>query len=401
MVAAPEEVEVICKQCRYCGGEFLVSRLFKIGNAFKCAECNSSLVKLRKGFGAWPPATMNFKDMARDEQLKFFQGLRGLKSTKDVVVKAEQSMEMTATRRKEYGKGGKFMPLKYWETKGYDVDRIVKNSKPEDVDFDDVAGEVYRVPIRSEHDWSAVAVSKTASCSGGTRGRDLQSMRALDALELLNDLEPEDKAWCADDESDDDVSDEEKKDKKKRKSKKKGKKRKKSSSSSDDASSSSDSSSSEKKNKRKRGKQARKSGSKPSGARTSGGKGKCARSAIAGYEKEKKARERAEAKEAKEAHKRLAADKTLAATSIPKLAAAVADIEALLAGPLAINVPRAKITEVSKMKGKLLQKCEEAKECLVNETRLAFERQDVNNLLSEYKALKATWNQIVAVMKKK
>lgn len=112
--------------------------------SWRCSGCNSKIAQLQREFGNWP--TGAFKDVPHELQVEFY---RSCSSLHQMRAKVEELSRRYEKHEETFEQGGAFLPLSVWAVQGWDVDRIEKYSRPEDVIDDLVQGRTYRLRIRS------------------------------------------------------------------------------------------------------------------------------------------------------------------------------------------------------------------------------------------------------------
>ena len=138
-VAEPK-VSVTCNKC---GQDKLESECVKKGRKFLCKFCNTAASSLSRALGGMDST---FLDLPREEQQKFWSACHGA-SKAQMMTLYESKVSAKITQEQSQGTSGGFFPLGYYEKKGFDTQRIVAKSKPEDVQEHAVLGTVYRVHL--------------------------------------------------------------------------------------------------------------------------------------------------------------------------------------------------------------------------------------------------------------
>lgn len=114
---------------------------------YKCNACHSKMNLLSKSFGRWPPND-EWSLIPAEQRMAFF---RDTDSTMKALGGKARNMLMGFEENvHEYECGGEYKPLKSWGLLGYDEERILRNSKTEDRDYCEVAGDVFRVPVKKK-----------------------------------------------------------------------------------------------------------------------------------------------------------------------------------------------------------------------------------------------------------
>ena len=87
--------------------------------------------------------------MSDEEQAKFFKDCGAVRKRDDLAEFAKTVFETFTVEAKVYYNGGEFLPLRVWETRGFDPVAIEASSDPSDVMEHKVLGTTYRVSIVS------------------------------------------------------------------------------------------------------------------------------------------------------------------------------------------------------------------------------------------------------------
>ena len=119
----------------------------KTAKKWKCSVCASKITQLHDVFGSWP--TVEFKSMSDEEQGKFFKDCGAFRKRDDLAKFAKTMFETFTVEVKVYHNGGEFLPLRVWETRGFDPVAIESSSDPSDVMEHKVLGTTYRGSIVS------------------------------------------------------------------------------------------------------------------------------------------------------------------------------------------------------------------------------------------------------------
>ena len=88
---------------------------------WRCNVCNSKATQLHRAFGQWP--TEAFQGLGEQDQQRFMQDVAALNPGKANAVYQER-LENTQEESSWWGSGGEFLPLKVWETRGFDQEDI-------------------------------------------------------------------------------------------------------------------------------------------------------------------------------------------------------------------------------------------------------------------------------------
>ena len=121
--------------------------VYKTKACYRCSVCSSRITQLHDVFGTWP--TAEFKRMSDEEQAKFFKDCGAIAKRDDLAEFAKTMFEKFTVEAKVYYNGGEFLPLRVWETRGFDPVAIAASSDPSDVMEHKVLGTTYRVSIVS------------------------------------------------------------------------------------------------------------------------------------------------------------------------------------------------------------------------------------------------------------
>ena len=139
----PEET-IWCKFCKSLCSKNRARMCGKKQQEWKCSGCNSTLVKLNGVFGSWP--TPDFVELSEQEQANVFQETKGKKSA-ELQKMVEKKFNRFAREEKSWFEGGEFLPLSVWERRGFDPDRIERETKDCDKMFTPQLGQCYRVAV--------------------------------------------------------------------------------------------------------------------------------------------------------------------------------------------------------------------------------------------------------------
>ena len=81
------------------------------------------------------------------DRASFFRMVKGLPSGERMQVVHRVIAKKVSSDVNVRTEGGTFLPLSVWKSKGYDVERIMEHSLPEDIREHDVLGPCYRVKL--------------------------------------------------------------------------------------------------------------------------------------------------------------------------------------------------------------------------------------------------------------
>ena len=134
--------------CGTCGSNVHVSKARcrnKTAQTWLCHKCEVKTSTLRRGFGSWP--VDGFTKMTKEDQQAFFRDCKDM-GARELLKKAKEVMHITEDAEAQYYQnGGNFLPLKIWETKGYDQAAIKSRSAAGDIREHPVLGTTYRLKI--------------------------------------------------------------------------------------------------------------------------------------------------------------------------------------------------------------------------------------------------------------
>jgi hypothetical protein len=96
--------------------------------------------------GSWPPPEL--MQLTKTEMQKFLARSHNLSAKElEALVVEHMAKEYISTTMKSIG--GTYQPLSYWERQGYNVDAIVRNSPPENIETHAVLGTTYKVDLKT------------------------------------------------------------------------------------------------------------------------------------------------------------------------------------------------------------------------------------------------------------
>jgi len=116
----------------------------------KCNRCNSTCAKLNKAEGTWPTAA--FEALAPEDQTDFYRRAAEETKTENVVALMTSCLEKFQSRQFTWVNGGEYLPLAVWAARGFDAERILRTTLPDDIQENDQLGTCYRVRIYSKAD---------------------------------------------------------------------------------------------------------------------------------------------------------------------------------------------------------------------------------------------------------
>lgn len=156
----PEE-QVTCFKC---GLDKPLSGCTRKSKKYLCHQCNSAASTLSRAIIGGFDGKM-LSELDENAQQEFWRNAAGasksaLATLYHGTVRALKSQSVTDENR------GKFMPLAYWQRKGFDIDLIEKNSAPEDIENHPVIGMTYRVHIHGTADVRKKELAEEQQVSG-------------------------------------------------------------------------------------------------------------------------------------------------------------------------------------------------------------------------------------------
>ena len=109
-------------RCSLCAGPLLNLKcrlVNKTKASWRCSVCSCKVTQLHDVFGTWP--TAEFKRMSDEEQAKFFKDCGAVRKRDDLAQFAKTVFETFTVEAKVYYNGEEFLPLRVWETLGFDA----------------------------------------------------------------------------------------------------------------------------------------------------------------------------------------------------------------------------------------------------------------------------------------
>ena len=161
--------------CFYCGDQcehkqYLLKS--KKRNEFMCFKCNNKRIVLYKA-GEFPDTSA----LSNDDAKAFWSQMKNIQD-KGALLQLARSASLTKYNREETEnkEGSEWLPASVWATRGFDADRIVQLSKPENIKEDAVLGTCYRLEISSSYNkrkWGHAFQDQAAVVgpSAGERGQ--------------------------------------------------------------------------------------------------------------------------------------------------------------------------------------------------------------------------------------
>ena len=143
----PFSEDALTVWCMHCGDacDALKCRLrSKTKELWRCQRCCSKITMLHRGFGCWP--TPEFSGLNDAEKSAFYKSAQEL-GYKEMMIKANSVITKHQSHEQFFERGGEFLPLSVWASKGYDPEIIRTRSKPQNKSSHEVLGDVYRVAI--------------------------------------------------------------------------------------------------------------------------------------------------------------------------------------------------------------------------------------------------------------
>ena len=143
----PFSEDALTVWCMHCGDacDALKCRLrSKTKELWRCQRCSSKITMLHRGFGCWPPP--EFAGLNDNEQHAFYKSVKDI-GYKEMIIKANSVITKHQSHEQFFERGGEFLPLSVWASKGYDPEIIRTKTKPENKSSHEVLGDVYRVAI--------------------------------------------------------------------------------------------------------------------------------------------------------------------------------------------------------------------------------------------------------------
>ena len=163
-VAFPEPVDV--PRCSRCKTQMATAKVALVGKsmgAWRCATCNSRATQMNRVFGTIKPDCL--RDLSTDELTEFLKSI-GQTDGKASSVKAKvDAIIIRKTEQKRAESAGRYMPLGYYKTQGYDVHRLKKHCV--DKKYTELTGWLYKVYV--EGDSAATIDDRERTTEHGTR----------------------------------------------------------------------------------------------------------------------------------------------------------------------------------------------------------------------------------------
>ena len=177
------ESKMLKAWCTTCASEASVmkskSKLWgKQAARFQCSKCERVDLVLRRKYN-----TVQFvRDLDPEVQKKFYNDC-GTMSADKIRESAQRTYKSYNREEEWFDEGGDYLPLSVWASRGWDIERIEQNTKPEDVRETAQGGRTYRVKIQSGGTRGARGKIDTNELMGQSRKRK----KPQDATEALDD----------------------------------------------------------------------------------------------------------------------------------------------------------------------------------------------------------------------
>ena len=150
--------------CCKCNLEKPAEECTKKNKKYLCRPCNSAASTLSKtllgGFDG-----RRFSDLEDEAQQKFWRDAAGA-SKAELSTLYESTLQLEKERLEKETTKGSFYPLSYWQTQGFDIERIRTKSTPEDIREHAVLGTTYRVHIDTSTDQRVNRMKETSKVHG-------------------------------------------------------------------------------------------------------------------------------------------------------------------------------------------------------------------------------------------
>jgi len=145
---------------------------------FQCSKCQRVDLVLAREY-----KTVQFvRDWDPEVQKKFYNDC-GTMSADKIRESAQRTFKSYNREEEWFDEGGDYLPLSVWASRGWDIERIEQNTKPEDVRETAQGGRTYRVKIQSGGTRGARGKIDTNEIMGQSRKRK----KPQDATEALDD----------------------------------------------------------------------------------------------------------------------------------------------------------------------------------------------------------------------
>ena len=118
---------------------------------FRCGKCNSLRTQMKNDneFGnSWESVMA----LSAENAQKYFREARALTPAERQDFIAQHSVTNYESKEAKRRKRSEPQPLSVWEQRGYPIDKIQQNTKPEDIVEHDVLGKMYRIHLEVEDD---------------------------------------------------------------------------------------------------------------------------------------------------------------------------------------------------------------------------------------------------------
>jgi len=141
---------------------------------------------LRNAFGGWPPPGIAKLSLA--ESTEFYKSIKD-KQGDDLKLVAKEFLTRVHETGESWNKSGTFQPLGYYEKLGYDINKILELTQPDDKKVHQVLGMTYRVNLDSTSTFGRRSDLHGESHSGGgtVAGTENVNRRRQKRMKMLCD----------------------------------------------------------------------------------------------------------------------------------------------------------------------------------------------------------------------
>ena len=137
------ELEAVCYFCNKGDVDLVVKS--KLHRTWQCKKCRSNRVIFAREKAPDPDAVL----MTDEDRWEFWEQCKHEDKDGKMALNRTIYQKNKSQKEENDGKKGDFLPLSVWKELGYDIEKIEKNSLPEDVEDHSVLGLTYRVYIHS------------------------------------------------------------------------------------------------------------------------------------------------------------------------------------------------------------------------------------------------------------
>ena len=137
------ELEKLCYFCNKGDVDLVVKS--KKDRTWQCKKCRSNRSIFAREKAPDPDAVL----MTDEDRWEFWEQCKHEDTSGKMALNRTIYRKNKALKEEIDGKKGAFEPLSVWKTLGYDIEKIEKNSLPEDIEEHEVLGLTYRVHIHS------------------------------------------------------------------------------------------------------------------------------------------------------------------------------------------------------------------------------------------------------------